>query len=118
MGWRRSCSFRWWIRRGARQVGDLPHQGTVRARSLVDGVGAEDGKLRREAAVVHFEHGLDHVRDVLGAKLAGVVLLIEARGRAEIRDYFAGVDEEDADVVFAELGAPAFGHAAQREFAG
>src|ERR1700722_10400143 len=87
----------------------LPVDFSIRLRSI-HRIGAEDGKLRREAAVVHFEHGLDHVRDVLGAKLAGVVLLIEARGRAEIRDYFAGVDEEDADVVFAELGAPAFGH--------
>ena len=81
----------------------------------VSGVGGEDGELGGEAAVVHFEDGFDHVGDVLEpflrqgeAEPGGIFLLLEAGDGAEIREDFAEIDEEDADVVLAELVAPAY----------
>ncbi len=56
--------------------------------------------------------------DVLGAELGGIFLLLETGDGGETREDFAGIDEHDADVVLAELVAPAFRHAAKREFAG
>ena len=86
-------------------------------KSLVLGICGEDGKLGGEPAVVHFEDGFYHVGDVLGAELGGVFFLLEAGNFGETGEDFAGIDEHDADVVFAELVSPAFRHPAERELA-
>lgn len=51
--------------------------------------------------------------DFLAAELGIVDGLGQAGGGIETGGDFAGVDEHDADVVLAEFGAPAFGHAAE-----
>src|ERR1700676_1489687 len=95
-----------------------PHNIATVAAGLVYRVGGEDREFGDEAAVVHFESGFYGVGDVFGPEFGVVDLLREVGGGEEVGDHFAGVDKDDADVEFAEFGAPAFGHAAEGELAG
>src|SRR2546426_10064519 len=86
-------------------------------RILILGIGREDGNLGRKAAIVHLQHCLDGMCDLLAAEFRWIGLLLVAGSRSKVREDFAGIDEEYPDVVLAELGAPALRHSAKRELA-
>ena len=53
-----------------------------------------------------------------GRSLLGLSFCSKPAAAPKLSDHFAGVHQKHADVVFAQFLTPAFGHAAQGEFAG
>ena len=70
------------------------------------------------APVIHLENRLDHVSDVFTLQLARVLRGLRKAGPTrEVGEHFAGIDQENAHVVFAKLRSPALRHSAQCELA-
>src|SRR3981189_3720153 len=77
----------------------------------------ENRNFGRETAIIHLQHRLHSVSDIFAAEFRRIRLLLVAGGRSEVGKDFAGVDEENADIVLAEFASPAFSHATKRELA-